>query len=136
MKKLLPLLPLSLALLGFGTARSGHQYIQCASWDTDATERVVVSLKPDRTGTLFLISSIEEEENSGIIPLAFDVDTGVPQHLGFHGQNTATDFWVLLPEKNFWARSDDFSMDLRMRRKDGSYVFSDELRCYSRLYEE
>ena len=97
---------------------------------------MVISLKPSETGTLYLVTDVEQGDHSGLIPLARDRQSTEAGQFVFRGENEFSHFSVMLPANAFWRRSDDFSVELQMKRKDGTYVFADDLRCYSRIYEQ
>ncbi len=133
MKKLLSLAAL---LLTPQVAFASHQYIQCSPVGRETEDRAVVAIWPEKYATLFMSSDLNTDENSGVIRLKLIIDA--PESDGwmvFEGENEVATFNVLLPAASFWIRSDDLKLQISMRSKSDSRQFSEDLGCFSRLYE-
>jgi hypothetical protein len=115
---------------------TSHQYIQCAPSDRDSSDRAIIALWPDRHGTLYLVSDVESDESSGLIQLKDVSQAGATDRMTLTGENGSSRFTVSLPASAFWQMSDDLKVSITLENKNGSNAYSEDLECFSRVYEE
>lgn len=130
---------LVLTLISSSAFAAPVQFIDCSPKRPFTRDRVIVSVRPDQTGTIFLTSGIENDgssENSGVLK-AERVATLKPDVARFEAKNTVSLFAFELPVEWIFRRDYSFfDARLELGNLDRSgYPIVDELSCFTRIYE-
>jgi len=135
MKKMI----LVLSLISSSAFAVPVQFIDCSPKRQPTRDRVIVSIRPDQTGTLFLTSGIENDgssENSGVLP-STRVVTATPAVARFEAANRVSYFAFELPAEWVFRRDYglfDASITLGNLDRTGTPIV-DALTCFTRIYE-
>jgi hypothetical protein len=115
------------------------QHFTCFPDDVYSTDRIVVSLKAEKseipeTGTLYLFGGFDHEGdlgNSGVLPMEFQPELSRRDHVVYSGENKTASYSVTLPSAGIGKASKEIRLHFELEHKDSSYPMTFEMSCYS-----
>ncbi len=119
---------------------SAVQYIDCSDMDPMSNDKIIISLRANDVGTLFISNGVDapEPNNSGVLALhrsdRQDRSAQPATMIAYVAKNTVAGFRVSIPADVMGKRADSFSVSLDAQRDDGSFQHAEDFVCFSRMY--
>jgi hypothetical protein len=120
------------ALLCLSANAFAHQYIQCASTNIYSTDRTVINLDGEKS-TLFMTTGLDDPDELRILKSIkfLKNENGKTQWQAKDDLSIET---VTLPTSIIGKNSHNFFAELELRAVDGSITVTEDLQCYSAMY--
>jgi hypothetical protein len=127
-------LSLIAVLACFTSLAHAHQYIQCSSIDPQSSDRAVISLNGVKS-TLFMTSGIDDPEEVRVLKSISLLRVEGDKTL-FQAKNDESIETVILPTAIIGKSVNHFALTLNLSSIDGSYKISEEMSCFSSVYND
>ena len=112
------------------------QYIDCSDTDAMSNDKIIISLRANDVGTLFISSGVEapEPNNSGVLPLHRSEVQDRAGFINYTAKNTLAGFRVSIPSNIIGKSADGFYVSLDGQMNDGSFGHGEDFVCFTRMY--
>jgi hypothetical protein len=121
------------ALLCFTSFAHAHQYIQCFNTTPNSTDGTVINLDGAKS-TLFMTTGLNDPDETRILkPIKFLRTEG--DKTLYQAKDNDSIETITLPSAIVGKNSKNFFAELELKKVDGSMMFTEELQCYSAIYD-
>ncbi len=111
-----------------------NQYVDCSSIDRMSSEKVIISLTGESSGTLFISWSVENDLNSGVLPLTRNLARDQASVAAFETKVQGNSLELFFPKSILGKESQLFRIRLKGSLPNIGFSYDTEFQCFSRLY--
>ena len=118
----------------FTSMAEAHQYIQCSNVDMNSDDRAVISLNGAKS-TLFMTSGVADPDEVRVLKSISLLGVKGDKTI-YQAQDDQTIETVIIPSEIIGKNSNYFSLTINLSSLDGTYKVSEEMSCFSSLYND